>query len=73
MMWENKAIVVFFCRGGERMLNTLKRLVLEEEGQGMAEYALILVFIALVCIIGYQALGKNINNTVTKIKFDGTT
>ncbi len=55
------------------MLNTLKRLVLEEEGQGMAEYALILVFIALVCIIGYQALGKNINNTVTKIKFDGTT
>ena len=29
------------------MLNTLKRLVIEEEGQGMAEYALILAFIAV--------------------------
>ncbi len=55
--------------GGEkRMLNTLKRLVVEEEGQGMAEYALILVAIALVCIVGFKAIGGAINNKAEDIK-----
>ena len=48
------------------MLNTLKRLVLEEEGQGMAEYALILVAIAIVCIAVYQTLGNKIKDVVQK-------
>lgn len=46
------------------MLNTLKRLVIEEEGQGMAEYALILVAIALVCIGAYNLLGIGIEEKV---------
>ncbi|HCF72002.1 MAG TPA: Flp family type IVb pilin [Syntrophomonas sp.] len=52
------------------MLNTLKRLVLEEEGQGMAEYALILVFVALVCIVGFRVLGNQISDKAEDI---GTT
>lgn len=55
--------------GGEkRMLNTLKRLVVEEEGQGMAEYALILVAIALVCIVGFKLIGNAINNKAEDIE-----
>lgn len=54
------------------MLNTLKRLVKEEEGQGMAEYALILVAVALVCLVGFQALGGNIKELVNDIDFSTT-
>lgn len=55
--------------GGEkRMLNTLKRLVVEEEGQGMAEYALILVAIALVAIVGFRLIGNAVNNKAEDIK-----
>ena len=52
------------------MMNTIKRLVLEEEGQGMAEYALILVAIAIVCMAGYKLLGNAINNKVGVVKND---
>ena len=48
------------------MLNTLKRLVLEEEGQGMAEYALILAAIAVVCLIAYNALGDAVFDKVNE-------
>lgn len=51
------------------MLNTLKRLVIEEEGQGMAEYALILAFIAVTCLAAYKALGTQINDEVKKVDF----
>lgn len=52
------------------MLNTLKRLVLEEEGQGMAEYALIVAAIAVVCIVAYRALGTKVNTTIESINAD---
>lgn len=55
------------------MLNTLKRLVIEEEGQGMAEYALILAFIAVACLAAYNALGTKINDEVEKVDFNFTT
>jgi len=51
------------------MLNTLKRLVIEEEGQGMAEYALILAFIAVACLAAYKALGTKIYEEVEKVDF----
>jgi len=52
------------------MMNMVKRLIKEEEGQGMAEYALILVAVALICIFGYRLLGNNVNNLVSGIKFN---
>jgi pilus assembly protein Flp/PilA len=35
-------------KGGERTMELLKRLVVEEEGQGLVEYTLIVLLVALV-------------------------
>jgi Flp pilus assembly pilin Flp len=35
-------------KGGERTMEFLKRLVVEEEGQGLVEYTLIVLLVALV-------------------------
>jgi Flp pilus assembly pilin Flp len=35
-------------KGGERIMEFLKRLVVEEEGQGLVEYTLIVLLVALV-------------------------
>lgn len=46
-------------------------LIISEEGQGMAEYAIILTFAVVVVIIAINAFGiavrGNINNSVNKI------
>ncbi len=41
----------------------MKSLIREESGQDLVEYALLLAFIALVCILGMQQLGTAINAT----------
>ena len=51
------------------MNNLREMLVNEESGQGMVEYALIIAFIAVVCLVGVKALGTNINNLFNGIKF----
>jgi pilus assembly protein Flp/PilA len=38
-----------------------------EEGQGLVEYALILVLIALVVIVGMSFLGSRVNTTFSNI------
>ncbi|MCF8010971.1 MAG: Flp family type IVb pilin [Clostridiales bacterium] len=43
------------------------RLLYEETGQGMAEYALILLFIALACISGLKLLGESIANPIQSV------
>ncbi|PKM76261.1 MAG: Flp family type IVb pilin [Firmicutes bacterium HGW-Firmicutes-15] len=54
------------------MLNTLKRLVVEEQGQGMAEYGLILAGIAVVCIVVIKALGLNLVTLFTSVSTELT-
>lgn len=44
-------------------LGTLRKRRDGEAGQGLAEYALILAFIALVCIVALQQLGVAIANS----------
>ena len=39
----------------------------EEDGQGMVEYALILVLIAIVVIVILQVVGKQVNNVFSNI------
>lgn len=39
----------------------------EEEGQGMVEYALILVLIAIVVIVILQVVGKQVNNVFSNV------
>lgn len=45
----------------------LKRLVKEESGQGMVEYGLIIALIALVVVVGLEALGGGIGDLFTNI------
>lgn len=42
------------------IMRTLSSLILSEEGQTLTEYALILFFIALICVISLTAIGVNL-------------
>jgi pilus assembly protein Flp/PilA len=46
------------------MVNYLKN---KEEGQGLAEYALILVLVAIVCVAALIFLGGSINNVLSNV------
>jgi Flp pilus assembly pilin Flp len=48
-------------------MKTLLRFVREDEGQDLVEYALLITFIALACIVGMQQLGTAINNNYSSI------
>jgi pilus assembly protein Flp/PilA len=49
------------------MLNMILRFIKDEEGQGLAEYALILVLIAVVVIVALTLLGDQIRNVFQTI------
>lgn len=49
------------------MLSIFERLVREEEGQGMAEYGLILALIVLVVIAVFTQLGQAIRGKVNEV------
>ena len=44
----------------------------KEKGQGLVEYALILVLIAIVVIVALEALGGQVTNIFTKISSELT-
>ncbi len=56
------------------MLRFLKRLVREEEGQGLAEYALIIALVALAVVAALTGVGTQISAKFTEIvqKLGGT-
>ena len=43
------------------------KLLDEDEGQGLTEYALILVFIALVAILALTFLGASVSNALSTV------
>jgi len=45
----------------------MKRLFLNEEGQGMVEYGLIIALVAVVVIAAIALLGNGVNNTFTNV------
>ena len=49
------------------MKNLFVRFVREDEGQDLVEYALLITFIALACIVGMQNLGNAINSSYNAI------
>jgi pilus assembly protein Flp/PilA len=57
------------------MESFVKRLVFEEEGQDLVEYAILLAFIALACVAAVTALGTSISGLFGKVstKLDGIT
>lgn len=50
------------------MLDMIKRLVREEEGQGLVEYALIIVAISLVILVASNGVRVGIEGAFNKIK-----
>jgi pilus assembly protein Flp/PilA len=52
------------------MLQNLKRLLSQEDGQDLVEYALVVALIALVATAGMKTLATDIKNAFTNI---GTT
>ena len=49
------------------MLKHYLNLVNREEGQGLVEYALILVLVAVVVIVTLQLIGTEVNNVFNTI------
>ena len=49
------------------MKNSLALLLRDDQGQDLVEYALLIAFIALACIIGLMNLGTAINRTYNSI------
>lgn len=45
----------------------IRKLVNEESGQGLVEYALILALIAIIVIAALTLLGNNVNNKFEKV------
>jgi Flp pilus assembly pilin Flp len=57
-------------KGGERIMEFLKRLVVEEEGQGLVEYTLIVLLVALVFWVAIKNtnVGDSLANVWTDVK-----
>ncbi len=51
----------------QTIMNFFRGLFAKEEGQTLAEYALILVLIAIVAIVALQLLGLNILGVINNI------
>ncbi len=49
------------------MTDLLKRFIHEEEGQGMAEYGLILALVAIVVIGALTVMGEQIRNKFNEV------
>jgi len=49
------------------MSTTIRSIMADERGQGLAEYALILGLVAVVCIIAVVALQVQISAILTKV------
>jgi pilus assembly protein Flp/PilA len=49
------------------MMEQMKRLMVEEEGQGMAEYGLILAGVAILAMAAFTTLGGSVSSLITQI------
>ena len=49
------------------MLSAVKRVLVDDEGQDLIEYALLAAFIALAAIVAITQLGTAVNNIYTRI------
>lgn len=47
------------------MLKSLRSLMSDDHGQGLAEYGLILALVAVVCVGATRTLGTKVNNAMT--------
>ena len=50
------------------MTTTIRKILVDEHGQGLAEYGLILGLIAVVCVVAVVALQVQITAILTQVK-----
>lgn len=65
--WEVSTVIDSVLEVRERIRGVAERLFAQEEGQGMVEYALILVLISIVVIVVLGTMGKTVNNVFSNI------
>jgi len=58
-------VVESIVRKEGKYMNLVKRLIKEEEGQGMIEYVLIVALISIVAIIIIRTVGNQVENIWT--------
>ncbi len=46
------------------MLNNFKSMLIEDDGQGLVEYALIIALVSIVAIAALRLMGNKANNTL---------
>jgi pilus assembly protein Flp/PilA len=51
-------------KGGNTVFKTIRSLLQDDHGQGLAEYGLILALVAVVCVGATQTLGTKVSNTM---------
>ena len=56
-------VVESFVKKEGKYMNLVKRLIKEEEGQGMIEYVLIVALISIVAIVAINLVGGKVKNT----------
>jgi pilus assembly protein Flp/PilA len=47
------------------MLQTTRLVLVDDRGQGLVEYALVIAFIAIVCVAALNLLGQRNNNSLS--------
>ena len=55
------------ARGEQAVQNLVRRLVREDQGQDLIEYAFLVAFIALAVILSLQSLGAGVSTQMTNI------
>jgi len=53
-------------RGNKTMIELMKKFIVDEEGQDLVEYALLLVFLALAAIAILPVLGSSVNRVFSQ-------
>ena len=54
-------------------MKSLGGFIADEQGQDLVEYAMLMAFIALLCIVGLQNLGTALNSTYNSVSTSLTT
>lgn len=58
--WER--VVTFVTPEGVEMKKLLRRLWIEEDGQDLVEYGLLMVLLTLICIASLKTIGLLVSN-----------
>lgn len=48
-------------------MGTIVRTFLDEQGQGLAEYGLVLAFVAVLCVAAVSFLGANLKGSLSNV------